>query len=569
MNNKWSTNMECNVSELVPSRITFVKKILIDSKSKRKIALVGCAGSGKTFLSRHIYENIDDNTNVIWIDRNAVVHRQEPDFMNIDDSENTLIIFDGFDELSEAISSRYAKRLLTLQYARVIITSKKNVDKFVTVAIPNLTKEDVFFLLKDGNINENIDLEHLTSIAGGSPLSSVLLASLLKLDNEEINTEIINYCGKFDITVVSKQNIGFIMSLAKSLYGKGNYNYSLQLYKFLCSLLLKSEDKRTLAVAYNDIANVYQSIGNYNLALKYGTEALSFANDILTKSDSLIATIYNNIGGIYSMMGNFSEAEKYYLMALELRERVIGEENPDIANSYSNIASIYFDTYRYEEALNFYKKALKIRLKNMSKNHPTITAIYNNMAGIFHAQCDYSKALEYYGYALDCEKVLGKEHPDTAITYNNMAIVFKCQCDYGKALEYCSYALTICEKVLGKEHPDTATTYNNMAGIFHVQGDYGKALKYYSYALAIYKKVLGKEHPDIAIIYNNMALVFHAQSDYDKALEWYIRAFRVFSNKFGIEHPNTKKVLKNLALTYSLSAKTMDFEKWFDEQLWK
>jgi len=351
----------------------------------------------------------------------------------------------------------------------------------------------------------------------------------------------------------------------------GNYNYALEWCRNALTIYEKTLGKEhpSTATVYNDMAVIFQDLSNYDKALEYYDYALAIREKTLGKEHPNTATTYNNMAAIFKDLSNYDRALEYYGYALAIRKKALGNEHLDTAITYNNMALVFQDLGDYDKVLNYCDYALKIFKKVLGKKHPDTATTYNNMAEAFRAQGDYDKALEYCDYALKIsEKILGKKHPDTATIYNNMALTFHTQGDHTKALKYYGYALSIYEKVLGKGHPNTASAYNNMAEAFRAQGDYDRALEYYGYALDC-EKILGKEHPDIAIIYNNMALVFHAQGDYDKALECYVRAFCVFFNKLGIKHPNTKKVLKNLVQAYSLSAKTMDFEKWFEEQLQK
>jgi tetratricopeptide (TPR) repeat protein len=346
----------------------------------------------------------------------------------------------------------------------------------------------------------------------------------------------------------------------------GEYDKALKYYDDALIIYEKNLHPDT-AIVYNNMALVFESQGDYDKALKYYSDALIIYEKNLGKEHPNIANTYNNMALVFYTQSNYVKALEYYGYALDIFEKILGKKHPNISSTYNNIAVVFKKQGDYDKALEYYGYALEIREKVFGKEHPNTATTYNNMAGVFYAQGDYDKALEYYGYDLKtCKKILGEEHPDTATAYNNMAMVFKDKGDYNKALEYCSCALTIREKILGK-HPSTATTYNNMALIFRAQGDYSKALEYYSYDLEICEEVLGKEHPNTATTYNNMAGVFKDQGNYDKALEWYIKAYRICLNKFGLEHPNTNIALENMVHAYSLSSKTMNFEKWLKEQM--
>jgi len=450
-------------SMILPSRIELADTIIESLKIKNKIAIVGQAGSGKTFLCRYLYNNLYNDVNAVWIDRNSVANIQYLELNEIADVQSTLIILDGFDELQKNQQKSYEKYFKRLENAQVIISSRFVLDGFFIINMNTMTNDDMRFLLKERLPDKNIDLTHLNSLAAGNPLVGVLLISLLQLDNSRINSEINNYYGKFDLHSYSLKLIELISYLGKIAYEKGNYNDSLQLYTFL----LKTQNEEELIKVYNNIANVYQTMGNYDIALDYSKKALAIANKIFSEPNSILATTYNNIGGIYDLKGELFEAEEYYLKSLELRKKLYGLDHLDVANSYSNIGGIFFTFNDYDKALEFYKKAFEIRLKILGENHPSIAIMYNNMGSVYEHQAADNMALQYYFKALSIyQKCLGNEHPDIGITCNNIAFIYEAKNDYTSALEWYYKSYSIFIKSFGDQHLNTTTVKLNMMSAY-------------------------------------------------------------------------------------------------------
>ena len=323
------------------------------------------------------------------------------------------------------------------------------------------------------------------------------------------------------------------------------------------------------ATAYNNIAIVYQAMGDYDKAMEYNNKALAICEKVLGKEHPDIATTYNNIAVNYKAMGDYDKAMEYNKKALAICEKVLGKDHPDTATTYNNIAIVYNAMGDYDKALEFYKKALAICEKVLGKEHPDTATTYSNIAVVCKDMDDNNMALEFNNKALVIrEKVLGKEHPDTATTYNNIAGVYQAMGDNDKALDFNYKALAIREKVLGNEHPAIATTYNNIAGIYRAMGDYDKALVFNHKALVIREKVLGKEHPNTATTYNNIATVYYSIRNYDKALRYSLMAFKVFNTIFDADHPSIKDALGNLFSCFqSSSLAGQDFNEWLIAQL--
>ena len=60
------------------------------------------------------------------------------------------------------------------------------------------------------------------------------------------------------------------------------------------------------AVSLNNIANIFQSMGNYEEALKYFKECLKIQEEVLGKSHPDYAASLNNIGDVLKRMRNYS-----------------------------------------------------------------------------------------------------------------------------------------------------------------------------------------------------------------------------------------------------------------------
>ena len=231
--------------------------------------------------------------------------------------------------------------------------------------------------------------------------------------------------------------------------------------------------------ATREVANLYYFLGwgfddlaDYNKALEYYEKALAIYEEILGKEHPLTALAYNNIAAIYDKQGNYGKALEYCEKALAIREKVLGTEHPDTATTYDNIAAVYGKQDDYGKALEYCEKALAIREKVLGTEHPDTATTYNNIGIVYEYKYDYEHALEYYGKALSIrEKFLGTEHPYTATTYNNIASVYRAQGDYEYALEYFVKSLTIRVKVLGVEHPYTKETLEYMEDTYVKSGN--------------------------------------------------------------------------------------------------
>jgi len=326
------------------------------------------------------------------------------------------------------------------------------------------------------------------------------------------------------------------------------------------------------------------NLADYPKAFNYYQKALVIREQVLGKEHPDTAATYNNLAGVYQAMGNFPQALDYYQKDLEISEKVLGKEHPSTATTYNNLACVYQamgnkrssakgtpipppPTTTWQASIRIWAISLKPwtlikrHLKSVKRSSAKGTPIPPPPTTTWQA------SIRIWAISLK-QKVLGKGHPDTATTYNNLAGVYQDMGDFPQALDCYQKALQIKEKVLGKEHPSTAATYNNLALVYQDMGNFPQALDTYQKALEIKEKVLGKGHPSTATTYNNLAGVYQAMGDFPQALEYYLNSMTIFFHRLGADHPNTKVVINNLTQCYKdsdVSAKP--FETWLKEQL--
>ena len=99
-----------------------------------------------------------------------------------------------------------------------------------------------------------------------------------------------------------------------------------------------------------------------------------------------VATSYNNLGNLYYSMGRYEEALPLHQKALEIMLEQLGERHPNVASAYNNLAVLYKSMGRYEEAIAHYQHAINIAQQTLGENHPnTIQATKNYLRMLLEA----------------------------------------------------------------------------------------------------------------------------------------------------------------------------------------
>lgn len=181
---------------------------------------------------------------------------------------------------------------------------------------------------------------------------------------------------------MSNLNIGNIFSI------QDKYDEALEYY-FKAAKLAKGTNDVALGNAYNNIANMYSSKGNYMVSLSYHLKSLHIweqANDKV----GLVST-YNNMGNNFYKSGYFETALMYKIKAYDLSIQIGDKKN--LAYACEGIANIYTDRNNYPEALNYYKKMLALATE--SNNKKLIQIAYDGFASLYKKMGNFKEAFAY------------------------------------------------------------------------------------------------------------------------------------------------------------------------------
>ncbi len=308
-----------------------------------------------------------------------------------------------------------------------------------------------------------------------------------------------------------------------SLYtSRGNYPEALKCYQ--ASLKLKEElkDKRGMAVTYNIISQLYSNQGNYPAALENLFSSLKIREQTGDKQG--MAGMYFNIGVVYDNLGNHAEAFKNYLASLK-----IGEETGDkkiLGLCHSKLGDVLSRQGNIPEALKNYFAALKARQelgdkRAIANSYITIGNIYKDTS-----LARYTEALQYYLSAIGLFTELN-DKSSTIDVYFNIGFLYECQGNYTEAIKYHTIALRVSEETGNQS--GLAASYGNLGEAYYLRSlDESravyktqllqKALENYFRCLAGLKQLndregLAKCHTDIGTVYLQL-------DDYSKAKQY-------------------------------------------------
>jgi CHAT domain-containing protein/tetratricopeptide (TPR) repeat protein len=310
-------------------------------------------------------------------------------------------------------------------------------------------------------------------------------------------------------------------------------------------------DHPSYATSLDDLAGLYQALGDYPRTEPLFREALVIRKKTLGTGHPAYATSLNNLAALYKDMGEYARAEPLLREALAITKKTLGTGHPDYARSLNNLALLYQAMGDYARAEPLLREALVIRKKAVGTGHPDYALSLNNLALLYRAMGDYARAEPLLREAPAIrKKTLGTGHPYYAASLNNLAGLYQDMGDYARAEPLYREALAIRKKAVGDGHPAYATSLNNLAGLYQHRGDYARAEPLLREALAIRKKTLGTGHPDYAQSLNNLAGLYREMGDYARAEPLLREALAIRKKAVGDGHPDYAQSLNNLAGLY-------------------
>ena len=322
------------------------------------------------------------------------------------------------------------------------------------------------------------------------------------------------------------------------------------------------------ALIYNDIAVLYEQLGEFEKALDYYNKSILIKESSLWMNQISKATTYGNIAGAYRANGNLDTAMQFCKKALHIVESNY-DVNPNLrANAYNNLAMVYEDKEDYGTSLDYYYKAFDCREKLLKENDLQDISIYVNLARVYWSKYDIDNALNNYRKVIEkTEEIIGNGHIDMAPLYDNMGWLNESKGKSTDALFFFQKAMAIRKKTLGEKHPDTAFSYDNIAWGYLKKNYHISALEYYEKSLKIRTEFLGTDHSDTASSYENIAWINYKMGKYDKSLDSYSTALKIREKNLGKEHLTTATTYYNLACVLSRVGKYPEAKGYFEKSL--
>ena len=275
----------------------------------------------------------------------------------------------------------------------------------------------------------------------------------------------------------------------------------LHLAKRLC-------DRVQEGLAYSNLGNVYQGLGEFQRVIEYHNLSLDISKEVGNRAAE--GSSYGCLGIAYQCLGDMEQAIKYYklrlLIAKELNDRA-GE-----GGAYGNLGSACRSIGDLRQAIEYHE--LHLRISTELGARAGEGRAFGNLGNAYQGLGDFNKAIEYHKKHLLIAREL-EDKPGEGAAYCNLGNAYDSLSDFKQAIEYRKMTLRIAEMV-GDRYGE-GRAYANLGNAYQSLGDFEQAVKYHELHLRITKEMGDK--PGKGSAHCNLGNAYQNLHDFKKAID--------------------------------------------------
>ena len=268
----------------------------------------------------------------------------------------------------------------------------------------------------------------------------------------------------------------------------------------------KTDDKLSLAKAYNSLSDIYNMQGRYQEAVVPLEKSIEICKALKSVKGLTVNTYLK--GNIFQNLQKYQAADSSYNESLEMAKA--NQDTTMMANNYKGLGMNNEYLGKLDDAIDYYFKA--VDLFAAKGNKYGLATSYTNIGTLYSEIKQYEKAFEYYNKAIVLKKDL-KNYSGLALTYFNLGDLYLAidnleqgASDLDSALHYA----TISNNTGILSH-----AYFSKGDVFYKKKDFRQAETIYQKGL----KIAEEQKDSFRIARGNECIgrVYSELGDYEKA----------------------------------------------------
>ncbi len=336
-------------------------------------------------------------------------------------------------------------------------------------------------------------LQALEHVGRGAPPNGILAAlytnlSWLYLDRQDFKPAL-RYAGearRINEELYGKdarQLLGAYQSLCLIAHDAGWFEqseaYGLELYR-LAKLHLPPHHPN-LGLVHNDLGTLYESLHRFDEALFHRQQMLNIIQQdyLKHKNPQLLAIAYNNMGNLYGSMGEHYLSHEYFEKARQLHEINYGDDSPGIVRPLTHLANAKRYIGQLEEAGQLYLRAYELQQKHAPDDRLNLAYVETQYGDLFYDRKNYPEAARLYHHALVNQQKAGLSNTGIAVTTKTtLGETYARMSRTREALELLGQGLAAHRRDYKAGHIIIAGQLNKISEAYLLAGNAEQALRY-------------------------------------------------------------------------------------------
>lgn len=275
---------------------------------------------------------------------------------------------------------------------------------------------------------------------------------------------------------------------------------------------------------------------DYTQAAHAFERALQTAQKKGTVGELGVALASNDLANTYATLGRYREAEPLYRKAIAIWRKTLGGIHPHVATALNNLAVLCGRTGRFREAERLYDEALSVHQRMSAGSQTLVATDMNNLALLYAQERKYSAAEKMFRRAIDLGSSSQPPHDHLPEFLNNLGSMYLVLGRLGEAAALFERALEMQESGgMPPDDPRIALTLRYMGDVEMQRHNYDRARDLYLRALREFEEHFGPCQTHTATALFGIALGYQRQHKYPEAEQFYSRLMQ--TEKCGIIRP--------------------------------
>ncbi|NET10686.1 MAG: CHAT domain-containing protein [Symploca sp. SIO2B6] len=193
-------------------------------------------------------------------------------------------------------------------------------------------------------------------------------------------------------------------SLGMAIFRLGQPDVSIEILKASLALYQEAQFLPGISAIYSNLGNVYDSLEEYEEAIKFHQDSLettrSIDNDRLKRIGQIQPLL--GLGSIYNDLGRYEEAIEAYHSALTIQRQPDINDRLGESDSLDAIGTAYSGLEQYQKAIYFYEQSLSIAQSTGSR--PQEARTLRNIGLLFYYQEQPELAIIFYKKSVNIQE---------------------------------------------------------------------------------------------------------------------------------------------------------------------